>query len=132
MTEPNQVELEKGTKTVQLAGKNWPIPQLAPRQNRVVVPALMKVLPDLMAIKNGDISQFDTELYSLLLDISFHALTRAHKELTRNEFEDMPITTEELILASEVVADATGVIKKKPVVSSTQSMQPPDSPTGTQ
>jgi hypothetical protein len=41
--QPNSLALDGKNPTITLAGQEWPIPLLAPRQNRVVVPAVSKV-----------------------------------------------------------------------------------------
>ncbi|MGH6878876.1 MAG: hypothetical protein ACREHV_16070, partial [Rhizomicrobium sp.] len=67
-----------------LAGREWRVPLFAPRQNRIVVPALVRL---------G--SPRETQ-YDLLLDIVFAALTRAHPLILREDFEDWPLATHEL------------------------------------
>jgi hypothetical protein len=83
--------------TITIAGKSWRVPLLGPRQNRVVVPALM-------ALGAGPHAQYD-----LLLDIVFAALTRARPHLARDAFEDWPIATSELVDALPVIAKQTGL-----------------------
>jgi len=82
-----------------IAGRGWPIPMLAPRQNRVVVPAIMR-LGAQPALRYED-----------LLDIVFAAMTRALPALDRAEFEDWPIATWELVEAVPVIAAQTGLLK---------------------
>ena len=84
---------------ITLAGRAWPIPLLAPRQNRIVVPGLM----DLGARPE---TQYDT-----LLDIAFAALTRGHPALARDAFDDWPVATWELLDALPVIAWQTGLMR---------------------
>jgi hypothetical protein len=83
-----------------IAGREWTIPLLAPRQNRVVVPALMRL------------GMRRDEQYDLLLDIVFAALTRAHPDIAREDFDDWPIATHELLNALPIVARQTGLLRK--------------------
>ena len=90
------------TPAIILAGRAWPVPKLAPRQNRIVVPALLR-------FGTGAEAHYD-----LLLDIAFAALTRGHPEIVRNEFENWPIATHELLDALPVVAKQTGLMRMAP------------------
>jgi hypothetical protein len=78
----------------------WPVPHLAPRQNRIVVPALVRL---------GAQPQ---ERYGALLDMIFAALTRAHPDLDREEFEDWPLPACELMDALPVIARQTGLMRE--------------------
>lgn len=117
MTEPNPLFLDGTTPTVTLAGKDWPVPMLAPRQNRHVVPAIIKLGPKFANLGNlktvsSVYARVDEDVYGALLDACFWALRRAHPAMERDEFEDMPVTTNELMLALPVIAQQTGMIKK--------------------
>lgn len=103
-TEPAQVN-ETDVPVITLAGKQWPVPLLAPRQNRKVVPLLVSVglITDARSISE--------ELYGKLLDIVYLALSRAHPNLARDEFDDMPIQTMELVNAIPTIAEQTGMLK---------------------
>jgi hypothetical protein len=85
--------------TITIAGGAWPVPLLAPRQNRVVLPGLMRL------------GKEPAEQYEPLLDIVFAALTRAHPSITRAEFEDWPIATWELVESIPVIAKQTGLLR---------------------
>jgi len=112
-----------GVPSIKIAGKDWPVPQLAPRQNRVVVPALLNVLPKIIGAREqangqmdgGGLAQLaqylDTTAYDKLTDIVFHALSRAHPELRRDDFDDMPVDTAELFAAISVIAHQAGLFK---------------------
>jgi hypothetical protein len=84
---------------ITIAGREWTVPMLAPRQNRVVVPALMKL------------GAHPVRKYKDLLDAVFAALTRAHPKLDGAEFEEWPVATWELIDAVPVIARQTGLLK---------------------
>lgn len=117
MTEPNAQLLDGSCPSVHLAGKDWPIPLLAPRQNVVIVPLVLALMPKLVkAVRaglsvDGLASILDAEGYQTLIRVVYTALTRAHKELTLAEFEDMPIASLELLDAFYVVSQQTGVLK---------------------
>ena len=107
--------------TVTLALRGWPIPVLAPRQNRIVVPALLKLIPKILAARNetgpaGSLLHLarylDTETYDLLSELVFTALTRARPDLARAEFDDMAIDTLELIRAVHTIARQAGLIRR--------------------
>jgi hypothetical protein len=107
--------------TITLAGKHWPIPTLAPRQNRIVVPALLEVIPKIMRARGeaADATGFaqlarylDTQTYDRLTEITFMALTRAHPALTRAEFDDMCVDTAEILAALNPIARAAGLYRE--------------------
>lgn len=99
---------------VTLAGREWFVPLLAMRQARIVVPALMRLMPVLQNLQSGaamgaaQLSQAD---YDAILDVVHAALTRAYPRLTREEFLDLPASTPELIAALAVVTRQTGFFK---------------------
>ena len=104
--------------TIDLAGRSWVIPMLAGRQNRVVVPALLDVVPKIIHAREqggGDLVQLgrflDTETYDKLLDLTFAAITRGDPSLTREAFDDMPIDTLDLIGAVTTIARQAGLYK---------------------
>jgi hypothetical protein len=112
------------TPTVTLAGCEWALPKLAPRQNRVVVPALLALVPkilrarddaDAAGAKGGFAAlarYLDTESYDALAGLVFAALTRANPSLTREGFDDMAIDTFELVAAVVPIARAAGLLRK--------------------
>ena len=77
------------------------MPLLAPRQNRIVVPGLMK----LATLATAD--------YGLLCEIVFAALTRGCPHLSREEFEEWPIPLFELIQALPVISRQTGMMRTR-------------------
>lgn len=86
---------------ITLAGQEWEIPILSPKQNRIIVPAMMKL--------SGA-----EDRYPVLLDIVYAALTRARPELTREQFEEMPILTSELFAALPIVQQQAGITRSAP------------------
>ena len=84
-----------------IAGRAWRVPLFAPRQNRVVVPALMRL------------GARPEAQYDLLLDIVFTALGRAYATLARETFDDWPIATDELLEALPVIATQTGLLRAR-------------------
>lgn len=119
---PNPIFLDGQTPTVTLAGVQWPIPPLTPKQNRIVTPTILRLLPRLASVAmdssgNADplkvITSLDEELYNGLITAVFWSVKRAHPTITIDEFENMPITTEELVKALfPVIATQAGLIKK--------------------
>lgn len=99
---------------VTLAGREWFVPVLAMRQARIVVPALMRLMPVLQNLQNGatmGVAQLSQADYDAILDVVHAALTRAYPRLTRDEFLDLPASTPELIAALAVVTRQTGFFK---------------------
>jgi hypothetical protein len=86
---------------ITVAGRDFLVPLLAPRQNRIVLPGLLSM---------GDIAE---EHYDTLCDVAFAALTRAHPQLCRDEFEVWPVATYELIEALPVIARQTGFLTRR-------------------
>lgn len=152
---PNELA-KNNAPVIQLAGVDWPIPLLAPRQNRLVVPAVSQITKRMREIAEAKLAQLDDETKAALLqlakpgevekkgadavlrqriwamtDFSFEmahalepeffdticdalywALTRAHPQLTRAQFDDMPIGVLEMIDAIGMVAQQTGMMKR--------------------
>ena len=90
---------------ITLAGKAYPVPMLAPKQNRIVVPTAAR----LQGVKPTTIT---TEQYDDFVEIAFLAAQRGTPDLNKVQFMDMPITTEELFLAFPVILQQTGIYKK--------------------
>lgn len=111
------------TPMITLAGRQWALPKLAPRQNRIVVPALLQLVPKILKARDegdkaGEKGSFaalagylDTGSYDTLAGLVFAALTRANPSLTREDFDDMAIDTFELVAAVVPIARAAGLLK---------------------
>jgi len=170
LPEPNEHAKSTGAPCVRLAGQEWPIPLLAPRQNRIVVPAVAKITQRMKAIaeqryssledderqsliaaigsetdlrnrlwKITDfaveiIQRLEPEFFDTVADALYWALTRAHPQLTRQVFDELPIGMIEMIDAIGTVAQQTGMMRKVepsagPLASS-QEQASPSSQTG--
>ncbi|HUK60244.1 MAG TPA: hypothetical protein VLV50_13520 [Stellaceae bacterium] len=92
---------------VTLAGRSWVIADLAPRQFRKVIPAVL----GLAAVKRAD--DLDEEAIDRLLDALYWALTRNYPDLTRDEFLDLPIKLTELLAALAPLAKAAGIERRE-------------------
>ena len=90
-------------RAVQLGGRSWVMADLAPRQFRKVIPAIL-ALGDLRAPGDLDEGKIDR-----LLDALYWALTRNYPDLAREEFLDLPIKLSELIAALPVLGLAAGL-----------------------
>ena len=88
---------------VTLAGRAWVMADLAPRQFRKVIPAVLS-LSSLRAPEHLDEGKMDH-----LLDALYYALTRNYPDLTREEFLDLPIKVTELFAALPALAVAAGI-----------------------
>jgi len=90
---------------ISLGGKDFPVPMLAPKQNRIVVPAISR----LQGVKANAIT---TEQYDDFLEIAFLAAQRGTPALNKVDFMDMPVTTAELFAAFPVIIQQTGIFKR--------------------
>jgi hypothetical protein len=122
---------------VTLGKKEWAMPELAGRQIQKIVPRIFRgfKVVSLMAAQKAD-EVTDDDL-GVLYDIAYIALTRAHPELTRDEFDDLPVTISELMNAIVVIGEAAGleVRKVQPEGEALAAETPPQTPpalTGTQ
>ena len=108
---------------VTLAGREWPIPVLSIKQNRIVVPAVLGFMPTIARIGAAIAGQdknplwfnslsLTTEDFDLMATAVYVALTKGNTGLSRNEFDNLEITLEELIAALPIVAQQTGLLKR--------------------
>lgn len=93
---------------IKLAGQEWPVPLLAPRQNNIIVPLFMRHAGQ----PSADL--FTQERMQEISTIVFTALTRGHKSITRDEFDDMPISFPEMIDALEAIRIQARMFKPVP------------------
>lgn len=95
---------------ISLAGKEWFIPLLAVRQNRLIIPRLIKVLPLIEAAKdpatNAFIDVFSESTMDLMNAIVHAALTRAY-DISFDEFLDLPINPHDLMKAIPSIVKQT-------------------------
>src|SRR6185437_12417406 len=92
---------------VALAGRSWVMADLAPRQFRKVIPAVIA----LAAVKAPE--DLDEAGIDRLLDALYYALTRNYPDLTREEFLDLPIRLAELVAALPALAKAAGIERQE-------------------
>jgi hypothetical protein len=105
MTEPNKSLLgDDEIPTVTLDGKQWPIPPLSIKQNRKVVPIIARRL----VAEDGPMTE---EIMDDLAMVVFLGLQRGHKELTREEFDEMAISPTQLKDAVAVVTRQSFMFK---------------------
>ena len=86
---------------VRLAGRDFYVAPLSLRQ----ILAIADYVPKLSGIGLENLSG---ERLSPLAEVLWHGLRRAHPELTRDEFFDLPITIAELVAALPVVIEQAG------------------------
>ncbi len=102
---------------ITLGGKMWQVPVLTARQNKVIDPLILGLLPifsEWQHDKAAALSRLGSEQYDSLLEIAFVAIRRAHPDLTHEKFLDLPVTLPELITAFSAIAQQTGVFQKAP------------------
>lgn len=141
------IDLE-GAPKILVAGREWSIPKLAPKQARHVVPALMGMLPlvarvQAAATTGGDGTQIDSgrimdamagideETFRKLETAVFWALRRGYPQLGQGEFEEMPMDLFEMLNALPVIMRQTGFIKQRSGSDPAGEVQAIDQSTGT-
>ena len=87
---------------VTLGGLSFALPAMAPRQMRVILPALA-------AMPDSRVARLSAANFDSLVDILHAALSRARPEITREEIEDLPIAVEEYGPALAAIAAACGM-----------------------
>lgn len=127
MTEPAPYD-PKVTPAVRIGGKLWPIPELAPRQLRMVRRSIIDLTniiqppraeqldgEDVAAIAASMVATGDRVLklenadYGKMLDVVYYGLTRAHPSLTPEEFETWAIADAEVFRAFLVVRTQSNI-----------------------
>lgn len=121
-----------GSKTITLNNTKWPIPKLAVRQWRVVVPSVLRLLREMGPMfvkmllvskedmsnpaKMGDLLKdltFNEAHIDLLVDITTAGLQRAHKEITREDVLDLECDVVEMMAAMAVIMAQAGIFDTK-------------------
>jgi hypothetical protein len=99
---------------IKLAGRTFDIPALAVKQNRVIDPAIISLLPIFAnwTTDKNSIGKIGSEQYEALLTIAYTAITRALPQFKKEEFDELPITLPELIFAFTTIAQQTGVFAR--------------------
>jgi hypothetical protein len=108
------VDFEDAPK-VSLGGREWPVPVLAAKQNRVIDPLILSLLPVFklwQTDRASALAKITGSEYDKLLDICLHAIRRANPDLTKDQFLDLSITLPELVAAFPVIAQQTGIFKR--------------------
>ena len=70
---PDQSLIEPGCPVVMLAGREWFLPTLALRQSRVVVPALLRALPDLSGLPSN-LAFLSEDSFESIIDVVYVGL----------------------------------------------------------
>lgn len=117
--EPNAALLEDADiPRITLAGREWPVPKLAIRQNAKVQPLLISVLPILGRLSSEGLTAITEDVMTALATIAYWCLDRGHNEpppkapaLTRAAFDEWPVTLPELIAAAGVAGRQTGLYR---------------------
>jgi hypothetical protein len=110
----NEADINDAPK-IKLAGQEWPVPLLAARQNRIIDPLILSLIPlftKWQENKAAAMALIGQKEYDALIDIAFNALRRAKPDMTRDQFLDMPVTLAELIAAFPTIAYQTGVFTR--------------------
>jgi hypothetical protein len=98
------------TPIVKLGGREFPVPELAPRQLRQIRSALIEFNNLLRKSPDGAaISLSDDQYDRLLLKPVYIGLTRGAPDLKPDEFDDLPISETELITAWFTVRRQSGL-----------------------
>jgi hypothetical protein len=129
MTEPNQKLLEDpSVPRITLAGQQWPVPKFAIAQNAIILPELMS------HFEHTDATFKTTEGILKMGGLLFIALKRGHKDMTREEFDELGIDVPEMMAAVPVIAQQTGMYTPRKVevngVTDPLPLTSPTSPTG--
>lgn len=106
---------ETNTMKIILGGNDFRVPLLVARENRIIDPIILKLLPvfaQWQEDRAGALAKIGAEEYNALHEITFVAIGREHKELKKEQFLDLPITLSELIAAFNVIAQQTGIFQK--------------------
>jgi hypothetical protein len=88
-------------RAVRLAGRDFFVAPLSLRQ----IIAIADFVPKLSAISAETLSG---ERIAPLAEVLWHGLRRAHPQLTRDEFFDLPVTIAELVAALPAVIEQAG------------------------
>lgn len=124
------------TPTVTLGGRQWPVPELAIRQLRLVRRPLID-LTDAIAASESEttgerVMKLSTADYEQMVEIVYQGLTRAHPKLGREEFLDLPATDMEIFQAFLVVRSQSGLFVTANEARPPGEAKAEPSPTGTE
>lgn len=134
--EPNVRFLDNKTPTIHWNGKEYPVPLLTPKQQRWIIPALMRSRNAIMKLAQGNGPALTDAEYDDLVSVVYWSLKRAHPDLVFASFEDTPLSLLDLGPMIEVAAQQTGMFKKEAgngaAVGEAQAAPAPNPQTGTQ
>lgn len=92
--------------TIRLGGKDVPVPELAIRQLRVV-------LPGLAALRRVSLDTISAEEIDTMSDVILAAVQRSQPDVTKDQFLDWPMSVMEMIQALPVIAAQSGMATSK-------------------
>lgn len=118
-------------KKITLAGEEYEIPVLAPKQNRIIVPLLDSCTPKILEARRGALIDpadetkgvipykwitgvYANGAYDEMCAIVSTALTRIDPEMTRARFDEMPVDVFELISAITPISYQAGLLRTSP------------------
>lgn len=105
----NPQELAEAPK-ITVAGQQYPVPPLAPRQIRRIIPRITRLQS---LLKNKGMDQMSEEDMDAAYECVYWALTRAHPDLEYKDFMDWPIPMRELRNAIPIIVEQTGIMDNK-------------------
>lgn len=94
------------TKNITLGGKEYAIPELSLGQIKFVVPAVQR-LADI------NLSKITQDNFDDLTLIAWLSVKKGGHEISRSDFENLPITFAELYAALMVISERAGMVNKK-------------------
>ncbi len=99
--------------TVTIDGQKWPIPKLAQRQLEIVMPIVSARFAALISGQrdNAILSTFTREAIHDFGTVAYWGLERGHPDLTREEFDNMPLDMLDLLEIVSVVTRQTGLMR---------------------
>ena len=94
------------TPNIRLAGRDFPVPPLALGQVRVIVPAMQR-------LRTMDLNALSDENFNDLIEVCYLGAQKGTPSLTKQGFIELPITFEQLLNASQIVAAQAGMVFTK-------------------
>lgn len=101
--EPTTEELADAPK-ITIGGRQFPIVKQAPRQTRVILPLAFKLQPLI-----GTPNVFTPETLDDMGTVIFTALHRGNPSITREEFDDLALGLDDMMMAFAVVLQQCGL-----------------------
>lgn len=101
---------------ITIGGREFEIPLLAARQNMIIDPIILRLMPIFALISTDNVAgltKIDEEYYKDFQEVVYVAITRANPQFTRDMFLDMPVTLQEMIGAFPTIAKQTGIFKEQ-------------------